>query len=185
MAKKCCLLRSDRGATFGELALLREGQRTSTVRATTTGSALRLDAAVLRAVAASQPSVQVVLSGMRRRHEVADLLRLASPLARVSGGALPQLVELLSPMQVHEGEVVTVEGEIPDSLYLVEEGQLVVSTLADSGDDRRRYLRRGDLIGEAALISGSSSSETVTAFTDAVLLSLSKTHLDEIDRQAP
>src|SRR5580700_410246 len=112
------------GAIFGEGALLREGQRTSTVRASTAGSALRLDAAVLRAVAASQPSVQVVLSGMRRRHEVADLLRLASPLARISGAALPQLVELLSPLEVSEGAVVTSEGEIPDSLYLVEEGQL-------------------------------------------------------------
>lgn len=173
------------GATFGEGALLLEGQRTSTVRATTAGSALRLDAAVLRAVAASQPSVQIVLSGMRRRHEVADLLRLASPLARVAGGALPQLVELLSPMEVREGEVVAIEGEIVDSLYLVEQGQLVVSTLAEDGDDRRRYFRRGDLIGEAALISGYPSSETVTAFTDAVLLRLSKAQLDELTGRHP
>ncbi|HTX63616.1 MAG TPA: cyclic nucleotide-binding domain-containing protein, partial [Acidimicrobiales bacterium] len=92
------------GATFGEGALLRQGARTSTVRAATPGSALRLDASVVRALAATQPSVEQSLSRIRRRHEVGDLLRLASPLARVAGSALPEIVDRLEPVELQAGE---------------------------------------------------------------------------------
>ena len=163
------------GATFGEGALLRQGFRTSTVRAATPGAAMRLDASVLRALAATQPSVMDSLSKIRRRHEVSDLLRLASPLARVAGGALPEIVDRLTPVEMEAGDRRDVG---VDALYLVEDGRLVVRAAAEGAFPR--YVRRGDLVGEATLIAGSDVPETLEAISEARLLELRRSELDEV-----
>jgi ABC-type bacteriocin/lantibiotic exporter with double-glycine peptidase domain/CRP-like cAMP-binding protein len=193
------------GATFGEGALLREGARTSTVRAATPGTALRLDASVVRALAATQPTVKESLSRIRRRHEIGDLLRMASPLARVAGPALPEIVDRLEPVDLAAGArmVIGGPGEEPSgpagapgsavaaggdegpragaaggALYLVEEGRLVVR--ADAEGSFPRYVRRGDLVGEAALVAETGAVEIVEAMTDARLLRLRRRDLDEV-----
>lgn len=188
------------GATFGEGALLQGGVRTSTVRASTAGTALRLDAAVLRSLASTQPSVAAHLASMRRRHEVSDLLRLASPLARMAGSALPAVIDRLAPVVLAQGEALTLGGRAvghaevaganddpgrrePLALFLVEEGKLVVRAQedADGASGRAvRYLRRGDLVGEAAMLSGSGGGEILEAVTDASLLRLTKADLDAV-----
>jgi ABC-type bacteriocin/lantibiotic exporter with double-glycine peptidase domain/CRP-like cAMP-binding protein len=163
------------GATFGEGALLRQGFRTSTVRAATPGNAMRLDASVLRALAATQPTVMATLSRIRRRHEVSDLLRLASPLARVAGGALPEVVDHLVPVEVEAGETREVG---TTALYLVEDGRLVVRAAGEGTFPR--YVRRGDLVGEATLLAGAETPELLEAISDARLLELRRSDLDAV-----
>jgi ABC-type bacteriocin/lantibiotic exporter with double-glycine peptidase domain/CRP-like cAMP-binding protein len=185
------------GATFGEAALLREGARTSTVRAASPGSALRLDASLVRALAATQPAVKDSLSRIRRRHEIGDLLRLASPLARVAGPALPELVDRLEPVELSAGERMMIGGPGEDlargagggapgpggALYLVEEGRLVVRPDTEGGFPR--YVRRGDLVGEAALVTETGMVEVAEAMTDARLLRLTRRDLDEVVAMHP
>jgi ABC-type bacteriocin/lantibiotic exporter with double-glycine peptidase domain/CRP-like cAMP-binding protein len=176
------------GATFGEGALLRDAVRTSTVRAATPGSALRLDASVVRALAATQPSVMEELSRIRRRHEISDLLRLASPLARVAGRALPALVDRLEPVELAAGNQLRISGArggvaagagaAGEALYLVEEGRVVVRSDAEGAFPR--YARRGDLVGEAALVADIGAAGVLEAMTDARLLRLCRRDLDEI-----
>ncbi|MGH9101086.1 MAG: cysteine peptidase family C39 domain-containing protein [Acidimicrobiales bacterium] len=166
------------GAPFGEGALLREGERTSTVRAASQGTALRLDASVVRALAATQPAVNERLSRIRRRHEMGDLLRLASPLARAAGPALPELVDRLEPVELAAGERTEVGSAAGGGLYLVEEGRLVVRQDAEGAFPR--YVRRGDLVGEAALVAEDGAVEVLEAITDARLLRLRRWDLDEV-----
>lgn len=184
------------GATFGEGALLHGGSRTSTVRAASPGSALRLDASVVRALAATQPAVKESLSRIRRRYEIGDLLRLASPLARVAGRALPELVDRLEPVELSAGErmmigdadadAVTGRGRPPGpggALYLVEEGRVVVRAGGEGAFPR--YARRGDLVGEAALVAETGAVEVLEAMTDARLLRLRRHDLDEVVAEHP
>ena len=205
------------GATFGEGALLREGARTSTVRAASPGTALRLDASVVRALAATQPTVKEGLSRIRRRHEIGDLLRLASPLARVAGRALPELVDRLEPVELSAGARMMIGGPGEDrredavlgggaggaggdagdggggaggagggaggALYLVEEGRVVVRSDVDGAFPR--YARRGDLVGEAALVAETGAVEVLEAMTDARLLRLTRRDLDQVMAEHP
>jgi ABC-type bacteriocin/lantibiotic exporter with double-glycine peptidase domain/CRP-like cAMP-binding protein len=172
------------GATFGEGALLREGTRTSTVRAASPGSAARLDASVVRALATTQPSVRENLSRIRRRHEIGDLLRLASPLARVAGRALPEIVDRLEPVDLPAGNRMMVGGAGEEAaLYLVEQGRLVVRVDAEGAFPR--YVRRGDLIGEASLLADTGTAEIAESMTDSLLLRLRRRDLDEVVRAHP
>ncbi|HTX63582.1 MAG TPA: cysteine peptidase family C39 domain-containing protein, partial [Acidimicrobiales bacterium] len=64
------------------------------------------------------------------------------------------------------------------ALFLVEDGRLVVRQDAEGAFPR--YVRRGDLVGEAALVAETGIAEVVEAITDARLLRLRRRDLAEV-----
>src|SRR3954447_11635369 len=69
------------GDTFGEIALLEDGDRTSSVRASSQVEALKLDRSVVRAVLESSPEIREHFEQHVARLRLRDLFRLSSPLA--------------------------------------------------------------------------------------------------------
>ncbi len=83
------------------------------------------------------------------------------------------------------GNVIFVEGSLGDSLYLIESGQVRIST--GSGPDEKiiSYLGPGNFFGEAALLLNRRRSASVMAEIDAELWVLQKADLDALLKQYP
>lgn len=83
------------------------------------------------------------------------------------------------------GEVVFVEGSLGDSLYLIDSGQVKIST--GSGIDEKiiNYLGPGNFFGEMAILLNQRRSANVTVVIDADFWVLRKSDLDELLDEYP
>ena len=100
--------------------------------------------------------------------------------------------ETLSAIQSHmqmqrypKGKKVVVEGDVADSMYLIESGQVLV--VSGIGDDQRilAYLGPGSFFGEMALLLSERRSATVEVVIDAELWVLLKSDLDKLLQEHP
>ena len=104
-------------------------------------------------------------------------------------GLRPKLLSAIAAKLRHEhyqhGEVVFVEGSLGDSLYLIESGQVKIST--GSGPDERiiSYLGPGNFFGEMALLLDQRRTAHVTVVIDADFWVLCKADLDALLQDYP
>jgi NTE family protein len=77
------------------------------------------------------------------------------------------------------------QGEEADSLYAVSSGTLGAYRSGPDGTRLIGRIRRGETVGENALVSGSRRSATVIALRDTELMRFSKTAFDELASQFP
>jgi CRP-like cAMP-binding protein len=85
----------------------------------------------------------------------------------------PECTALASAMreEIYEkGEVVCVEGEVADRVFILHSGELSVTQAGREGVVQQ--LSRGALLGEVAFFDGSLRTATVTATTPSTILSL-------------
>lgn len=85
----------------------------------------------------------------------------------------------------HHGEVVFVEGSVGDSFYLIESGQVKISTGFGPDEKIIDYLGPGNFFGEMALLLNQRRSASVTVVIDADFWVLHKTDLDELLQEHP
>ncbi|GAB4530509.1 MAG: hypothetical protein Kow0063_08700 [Anaerolineae bacterium] len=83
------------------------------------------------------------------------------------------------------GEVVFVEGSLGDSLYLIESGQVKISTGSGADEKVINYLGPGNFFGEMALLLNQRRSANVTVVIDADFWMLRKSDLDELLEEYP
>lgn len=103
---------------------------------------------------------------------------------KVVRSVMPQLDEVeaaavsgeLVVARVAPGEVIVREGEPADRFYIIVEGELDVTRMLDGGQRLLSSLGAGQFFGEIALLEHSPRTATVTARTEATLLSM-----DEIE----
>ena len=93
---------------------------------------------------------------------------------RLTGELRTALAQRFVPRLVPGGEVVLREGEPADGLYLVRSGRLQVRRSAPDPDDEVvGEIGRGEVVGEAALLTERARTATVVALRDSELLHLS------------
>ena len=102
----------------------------------------------------------------------------------LSDELLERLAAQADEVRVGAGEWLMREGDEADSLFLVQTGRLEV---VDEGPPEKviRMLRRGDVLGELALLREDRRSASVRAIRDAGLLEISRSAFAELIRQAP
>lgn len=103
----------------------------------------------------------------------------------VPAALLDELASEFRPAQAGAGEVIVRQGDIGDQLFLVEEGDLEVSSEIGGRRKRLGALGPGDVFGEFALVSRSPRMATVTALSPVRLLTLSAAHFDEWMSRSP
>ncbi len=101
-----------------------------------------------------------------------EALRASPLLASLPESTLIRLLDGSEPVALVEGEVLFSQGEEPDGLYVVVEGELEVLRRSGRDEFPLATSRRGDLIGELALARGGTRTATVRAATPARLLLL-------------
>jgi NTE family protein len=116
-------------------------------------------------------------------HSVA-FLRNVPVLAGLSDALLERLAGQVEEVQVRAGEWIMREGETADSLFIVRSGRVEV---VDEGPPEAiiRILRRGDVIGELALLREGTRSASVRARRDAELLELGRAPFEALIQEAP
>jgi hypothetical protein len=134
------------------------------------GAGIAMAAAVLLGV--------VLLGNAAIQASTLDPMRARLLSVPVFSGLPPSRLELAAQRsQVREvtpDEVVITQGDAPDRLYVIAEGEFVVTQL-QPGAERPVELRRmkqGEVFGEIGILSGVPRTATVTAATAGTLLSL-------------
>ncbi|MEJ2554796.1 MAG: patatin-like phospholipase family protein [Anaerolineae bacterium] len=102
---------------------------------------------------------------------------------------LPDMLTAIAAKLQHEhyyhGEVVFVEGSVGDSFYLIESGQVRISTGFGAEEKIIDYLGPGNFFGEMALLLDQRRSASVTVVIDADFWVLHKDDLDQLLEEYP
>jgi NTE family protein len=111
-------------------------------------------------------------------------LRYIRVLAGLSDELLERLAGEVAEVDVRAGEWIMREGDVADGLFIVRSGRLEV---IDEGPPETliRVLRRGDVLGELALLSEDIRSASVRARRDSQLLELGRAAFDALIETAP
>ncbi len=111
-------------------------------------------------------------------------LRNVPVLAGLSDELLERLADQVEEVHVRAGEWIMREGEVAESLYIVRSGRVEV---IDEGPPEVliRILRRGDVLGELALLREGTRSASVRARRDAELLELGRAPFEALIQEAP
>ena len=160
------------GDVFGEIALLRGGVRTASVRAS---SALSAAAARRRRVPRAgrrPPAAAGPRRGARCRRRAPAAAAHVVPSVDAARGRGRGARGAAREQAVPAGTVVVREGERFGPLYVVREGRLRVFNQLGGPQRPLAFLGSGDVFGEAALFTGAPRAATVEALRDCVLLRL-------------
>lgn len=103
------------------------------------------------------------------------LLRSSTILANLADRDLEMLAELAQPIDVPCNHVIIEEGQEGDTLYLVLDGELEVYTTRDGHKVALATLRRGQIVGEMAVLQQAPRTASVRATCDTRLLVISQT----------
>lgn len=173
------------GETFGETGILEGVPRTATVRASSAVEVLTLDAKVTSALVARYPEFRSALESQQRAHLLNRFIRTQSVFSTLDQEGTAQLARALEVVEVDRGAAVFSEGDPADSLFVVQDGKLEVHTTQDGQSVVLRYLRTGDMFGEAALEPDKLRTASVSALQPSVLLKISAGRLRELAHDRP
>lgn len=173
------------GETFGEMALLTGKAHARSAQAATDAVLWSLPAAEFEALTKECPDIRLALSetfrepllpqDQSRAMERLSTMRLFSGL---SEEALWVLTQRLLLRHVPAGENVYAEGAPGDALYLIDSGQVQVTSDGHPLGD-------GDFFGEMALLTGKPRTRTVTATENANLWVLYRSDFDDLVNRYP
>src|ERR1039458_7657199 len=111
-------------------------------------------------------------------------LRYIRVLAGLSDELLERLAGEVAEVDVRAGEWIMREGDVADGLFIVRSGRLEV---IDEGPPETliRVLRRGDVLGELALLSEDIRSASMRGRRDSALLELGRDAFEALIQEAP
>ncbi|HET8593431.1 MAG TPA: patatin-like phospholipase family protein [Solirubrobacterales bacterium] len=114
----------------------------------------------------------------------AAFLRRVPVLSGLDAELLSRLAAKVVPVTVRAGDWLVREGEAADRLYLIRSGRLEV--VAEGPPETViRVLRRGEILGELALLTEKVRSASVRARRDSELLELRRRQFEELISDAP
>jgi CRP-like cAMP-binding protein/RsiW-degrading membrane proteinase PrsW (M82 family) len=179
VGQEVVLQRMTAGASFGAVALATGAPRSATVRATSDVEALVLTREAYERIKPSCPTLAARLVEYVDFLDVDRFLKRASPFVGLPPETVRAIVPRLGRQRVTAGATVVREGDEADLFYLIRSGTLVVTERGK----RPRELGPGECFGEVALLTGGKRAATVTAKTDADLLTLDKATFDDVAAQ--
>ena len=135
------------------------------------GSFAIAGAALVLAALAAWPSVRSAEARLHVAAEDVQLLSQAAMFSPLSRVALEQLVRHARRVDVRPGQLVTVQGQIADDLYVIESGELQAAV----DGVPTTTMGPGDCFGEIAALLETPRTATVRARSDARLLAIDGT----------
>lgn len=116
--------------------------------------------------------------------KTAAFLRNVPVLAALSDEHLAEVGDRVTEVHVRAGEWIMREGDPADSMFIVRSGRVEV---IDEGPPEAliRILRRGDVLGELALLRQGTRSASARAQRNSELLELGRTEFEQLIQDAP
>ncbi len=163
------------GAVFGEMALITEGPRLSTVMPSAPSVLLELTRARMAELSRKHPLVERVVQAFCRKRAADNLLRthpIFSPLRLEQRRVLAREFQL---QRVAAGTTLLTAGTMGDALYLLLRGRCTPFHMHPDGQESPYpVLREGDVFGEISLLMDKPVTAMVRADVPSVLLRLER-----------
>jgi signal transduction histidine kinase len=118
-------------------------------------------------------------------HDKISLLRLA--FSGLDENELREVADLTEFHTYPAGHVLCQEGAYEDVLYIIADGYAEITKKMIEGEDDRvlRLARRGDMVGEMALIQNAPRAATIRTTTECTVLEMEKQDLETILSHSP
>lgn len=149
-----------KGGSFGELALLFNAPRSKTIVCTEEdGELWVVERSVFR--------IAMAAAHAKSRDNDIKLLKKVELFQRLSAGVLDKIINASSHEIFEPGAVIIEKGQIGHTLYVIQEGECIVSGFEVQGDQPATAVKRaGDYFGEHAIREANCKRDaTVTAKT--------------------
>ncbi|TYZ66629.1 hypothetical protein PybrP1_002243, partial [[Pythium] brassicae (nom. inval.)] len=164
---------AQKGATFGELALVYNCPRQATISCAQAGRLWALDRVTFRRLVARNQMDQI--------GECKSALQKVELLRQLTDAQLRQLAEAAQIVTFAKGERIVKKGERGNVLYIIKTGTVVCSDVGDGRGMESVRLSDNEYFGERALSSENAlSAASVTAATDVSLIALDRQAFDDL-----
>ena len=122
---------------------------------------------------------------MTGRHEREALLRRMELFRQAPDHVVARVAGSLTPLRFGQGDVVFKQGDPGDCWYIIESGELVVTTAIGGVERELTRMFAGEFLGEIAVLAGQERTATVRAASPAALLSLSDEQFRSLVAELP
>ena len=178
------------GDIVGELTLVSPGRtRNATLTAETELRALVLDRPTYHRFIASDPRRQRAFAVYAEQLLIARFIREVDPFAALRDPQRRALAERVRRRKVGTGDVIVKRGDPGHTCIMLRSGKAEILQVplgsVDAEERRVAVIEAGDMIGEAALLTGGPRNATVRALEPCELLELHADDLFEIARSEP
>ncbi len=120
------------------------------------------------------------------RMELEQSLLAIPPFQSLTKRELDMLFTIIHNRSYLAGEYIFYQGDPGIGLYIIREGEVKIERKDESGDAiQLAYLKKGDFLGELALVDGEKRSASALAVTDVRLAVIFKPDLDEFIEEYP
>lgn len=160
--------------SFGELALMYNMPRAATIKAKTDGLLWALDRSTFR---------KIVLKGVfKKRKMYEEFIQNVPILQNLETYERLSLADALVPKKFPANTVIITQGEEPDGMYFIEEGEVSISIKhpLENKTIELTVLSHGNYFGELSLVTDRPRAATATAITDVKLAFLDKDAFERI-----
>lgn len=160
VVKKC-----GQGDVFGELALLYSQPRAASVEATEESVVWQLDRETFTFIVRD--------ASTKRRETFMDFLSQVPLMKSLASYDLMQLADCLQPHPFKEGDRVIRQGEVGDTFYIVEDGELEALKSVDGAAEQVvMTYKKGGFFGELSLLKDEPRAASVVAKTEGQTMSI-------------
>ncbi|MCB1633789.1 MAG: peptidase domain-containing ABC transporter [Xanthomonadales bacterium] len=173
------------GESFGESALVEDGVRQASVRASTSTQTLRLPRSYVVELAQQWPEFAQSLAELDKRRTLQAFLNAHSEFQRLAPGTLQRLLDLLEPIQQAAGTLIVRQGDPPGAMYILQTGKARAYRMDGATREQLAYYRPGDCFGELSLLDEAPRAATVEAVGDCTLLALAPAAVDQLRSADP
>ncbi|XP_031438310.1 cAMP-dependent protein kinase type II-beta regulatory subunit-like isoform X2 [Clupea harengus] len=157
----------DNHGSFGELALMYNTPRATTITARTLGALWCLDRATFRRI--------IVKNNAKKRSAYDEFIQTVPLLSSLDAYERMKVVDVLSTQEYTDGQQIIAEGETAKSFYIVESGQVRISIGRYAPDCEIEEIEiatctRGQYFGELALVTNKPRAASAYAVGDVKCL---------------
>ncbi|MBN1210743.1 MAG: cyclic nucleotide-binding domain-containing protein [Myxococcaceae bacterium] len=169
------------GEFFGEMALLCEGPRLSSVVATTQAVLLEFSRERMEEISTRYPELAEVVHRLYRQRLLANALRSNPLFANWPSELRHQVAEAFTPISIKAGEELLSRGQPSHALYLLLRGRCVAfHQHVDGRETPYPDMAEGDVFGEISLLRSKLVTASVRAMTPCLLLKLERAVLERL-----
>ncbi len=180
------------GSLVGEMDMLLDQPSSSSAQAVSDVTLWSLSRADLDSIFNEHPLIALKFStalGSRvkqlEHYLVEHRLRGIPLFSELSDEELAAIAEKLEPLEIRRGGLIFRAGAPGDSLFVVEEGEVMVTSAAGDDGEAFRQLTAGDVLGEMAVLSGKPYHTVARASTEAMLWALRRSDFLELTTRHP
>lgn len=164
------------GSLVGEMDMLLAQSAASAAQAVSEVTVWTLTQSDLENLVCAQPSIGLKLSavlGKRLKaldkYLVKNRLQRMELFAQLNETELMAIAESLQPFEIRRGGLVFRAGAPGETMFIIESGEVAVTSAAEESGEMFRTLRTGELVGEMAVLTGRPYDAMARAATEVAL----------------